>query len=77
MRGSCHLDKLLNVEIGVKFCNVYFFKGQLLCNFCKEIIQPFLDLEGAPLHNNIKKHSNKNNLTFNTNYNIQRPVQMT
>ena len=66
---------------------IYFFvfcriekKDELLCNFCNEITQLFLDLEGAPKcisQQDLKNNNNDNNLIFNANFNIRRPVQMT
>ena len=52
---------------------------QSLCKFCNEISQPFLNLDGVlnEFHRNIKKQNKKNHSIFNTNFNIQGPVQMT
>ena len=56
MSGSCHLDRLSNVEIGVEIqLFIYSFvfclvkkKKKYLWNFCIKIAPPFLYLEGAP-----------------------------
>ena len=69
--------QIMNLMSNVKIF-VYFFvfcwikkKGETLWKFCDEISQPFLKTAL------LKKDNNKNDLIFNTNFNIQRPVQMT
>ena len=68
-----------NFEMFIYFFVFYWIKkkDELLCNILIEIIQPFLYLEGASKYISQKKHNNKNLLIFDTNFNIQRPVQMT
>ena len=74
-------------EFGVKCRNVCLLfcflldrnKGRIAGKFDYEITQAFLNLKSAPkcVSQQHKKNKTKNPSMFNTNFKIQRPVQMT
>ena len=69
MSGSCHLDRASNDEFSVE-CLFWFFQSTWIS-----------DLKVVQITKNdlfwVKKDNNNKNLTFRTNFNIRRTIQMT
>ena len=81
MSGSCHLDRLSNDKFSVE-CLVWFFqptwKSDLkMSSF--ELMHPSTTFNVSQIVKlgAVKKDNNNKYLTFNTNFNIWRSVQMT